>query len=212
MSKPLLIPFIIVAFLFCSMTGHCEEATSEANSTEANSTEANSTEANSTEANFRKSLTSIPIQSLEIFPASFELKGRRAEQQLVTTGTASSKNVYDVTHQVQYTSSDKKVVRIESGRVIATGNGNAEITATYPGNLTATSQVRVTLFDQPMPVSFHLETLAALTKAGCNSGACHGSPSGKGGFRLSLRAYDSALDVVTLRTGSIWSQSQSSAT
>lgn len=30
-------------------------------------------------------------------------------------------------------------------------------------------------------------------------GACHGSPSGKGGFRLSLRGYDSTVDLVTLR-------------
>ena len=35
-------------------------------------------------------------------------------------------------------------------------------------------------------------------KQGCNSGACHGSPSGKGGFRLSLRAFDPALDKLTL--------------
>ncbi|MFO0919000.1 MAG: DUF1549 domain-containing protein [Planctomycetaceae bacterium] len=40
----------------------------------------------------------------------------------------------------------------------------------------------------------------ALTKTGCNMGACHGSPSGKGGFRLSLRAYDPELDIMTLRT------------
>jgi hypothetical protein len=37
-----------------------------------------------------------------------------------------------------------------------------------------------------------------LLLAGCNQGACHGSPSGKGGFRLSLRAYDPALDIETL--------------
>jgi hypothetical protein len=30
--------------------------------------------------------------------------------------------------------------------------------------------------------------------------ACHGSPSGKGGFRLSLRAYDPDLDAMTLRS------------
>ncbi len=30
-------------------------------------------------------------------------------------------------------------------------------------------------------------------------GACHGSPSGKGGFRLSLRGYDPNVDLVTLR-------------
>ena len=31
-------------------------------------------------------------------------------------------------------------------------------------------------------------------------GACHGSPSGKAGFRLSLRGFDPPLDVLTLRT------------
>jgi hypothetical protein len=33
---------------------------------------------------------------------------------------------------------------------------------------------------------------------GCNMGACHGTPSGKNGFRLSLRGFDPALDYVQL--------------
>ena len=33
-----------------------------------------------------------------------------------------------------------------------------------------------------------------LSKAGCNSGGCHGALAGKGGFRLSLNAYDPATD------------------
>lgn len=33
-----------------------------------------------------------------------------------------------------------------------------------------------------------------LTRAGCNGGACHGALAGKGGFRLSLRGYDSQAD------------------
>jgi hypothetical protein len=37
-----------------------------------------------------------------------------------------------------------------------------------------------------------------LTRAGCNAGACHGTPTGKNGFRLSLRGYDPALDAFTL--------------
>jgi hypothetical protein len=52
----------------------------------------------------------------------------------------------------------------------------------------------------PSPVSFKYQTLAALNKAGCNAGACHGSPSGKAGFRLSLRGFDPPLDILTLRT------------
>ena len=43
-------------------------------------------------------------------------------------------------------------------------------------------------------VDFESEVIPTLTRLGCNSGACHGTPSGKNGFRLSLRGYDSSLD------------------
>ncbi len=52
--------------------------------------------------------------------------------------------------------------------------------------------------DKSAPVSFRHEVEPILTRAGCNAGACHGTPSGKNGFRLSLRGYDPALDIVSL--------------
>jgi hypothetical protein len=48
------------------------------------------------------------------------------------------------------------------------------------------------------PVSFRTDVIAALSRAGCNSGNCHGSPQGKNGFRLSLRGFDPDLDFNTL--------------
>jgi len=47
-------------------------------------------------------------------------------------------------------------------------------------------------------VSFRHDVLPTLTKLGCNSGTCHGTPTGKAGFRLSLRGFDPALDRDTL--------------
>lgn len=47
-------------------------------------------------------------------------------------------------------------------------------------------------------VSFRVDVIAALSHAGCNSGACHGSPQGKNGFRLSLRGQDPDLDFASL--------------
>jgi hypothetical protein len=44
------------------------------------------------------------------------------------------------------------------------------------------------------PVSFTRDVEAILTKAGCNSGACHGAQHGRGGFRLSLFAFDPLFD------------------
>ncbi|MDB5312047.1 MAG: hypothetical protein JWO38_6249 [Gemmataceae bacterium] len=48
------------------------------------------------------------------------------------------------------------------------------------------------------PVEFRRDVIAALSRAGCNQGACHGSPQGKNGFRLSLRGGDPDLDFLTL--------------
>ena len=48
------------------------------------------------------------------------------------------------------------------------------------------------------PRSFRHDVLPVLSKAGCNSGGCHGALAGKGGFRLSLNAYDPATDYYNI--------------
>jgi hypothetical protein len=51
---------------------------------------------------------------------------------------------------------------------------------------------------QPTHWSFRNDVQPVLTKAGCNSGACHGAAAGKNGFHLSLRGYDDEGDYWTL--------------
>lgn len=51
---------------------------------------------------------------------------------------------------------------------------------------------------ETQPIDFRTEVIPALSRAGCSQGACHGSPQGKNGFRLSLRGFDPSLDIVTL--------------
>ena len=46
--------------------------------------------------------------------------------------------------------------------------------------------------------SFRNHVIPVLTKAGCNSGACHGAAAGKNGFALTLRGYDPDADYDTL--------------
>lgn len=46
--------------------------------------------------------------------------------------------------------------------------------------------------------SFRNDVQPVLTRAGCNSGACHGAAAGKNGFHLSLRGYDDQGDYLTL--------------
>jgi hypothetical protein len=48
------------------------------------------------------------------------------------------------------------------------------------------------------PVSFRNDVMAVLSRAGCNSGACHGNLNGKGGFKLSLRGENPDADFAAL--------------
>jgi hypothetical protein len=50
--------------------------------------------------------------------------------------------------------------------------------------------VAVAQSEEQPPIEYRNEVLQVLTKAGCNTGSCHGSASGKDGFRLSLFGYD----------------------
>lgn len=137
--------------------------------------------------------------SISIVPESFTLNGKRARQQLAVTGSYANSEIRDLSGAVEFVSNAPQVVRIEGGIAFPVANGVADVIAVVAGKAAKVS-VTVKGMELPDPVSFKNETLAALTKAGCNMGACHGSPSGKGGFRLSLRAYDPVLDIMTLRS------------
>lgn len=134
---------------------------------------------------------------LTIEPERVVLDGRRAEARLIATGYQSDA-VQDLTRQVRWTTSDPTVAIVHpDGRIEPRGDGQAELSA-RAGSSEAKATVQVRNARTTRPVGFVHEVLPALTKAGCNAGACHGTPTGKNGFRLSLRGFDPALDFVTL--------------
>ncbi|MBS0262430.1 MAG: DUF1549 domain-containing protein, partial [Planctomycetes bacterium] len=137
--------------------------------------------------------------NISLVPEKIDLKGKRTRQQVIVTGHYANGELRDLTPAAEFVSTNPAVIRIQRGVVYPLANGTAELVAKISGK-EARIPVAVSQTEQPAPVSFKNSTLAALTKAGCNLGACHGSPSGKGGFRLSLRAYDPTLDIVTLRS------------
>lgn len=137
--------------------------------------------------------------AISVMPAQFELIGGRSRQLLVTTGAFANNEVRDLTAGAELVSTAPAVARVENGVVYPVADGSAEIIV-RAGGKECKATVAVKGMQLPAPVSFKNSTIAALSKAGCNMGACHGSPSGKAGFRLSLRGYDPALDIMTLRS------------
>ena len=136
-------------------------------------------------------------QRIEVYPSTIKLGGPRQHGQLVVTGYYASGQVQDLTRAAKFAPADPSVVEVSGSVVRPKQDGKTEITVAVGGQ-TAKTTIEVTGQGTAEPVSFGYGLLAALSKQGCNSGACHGSPSGKGGFRLSLRAFDSELDKLTL--------------
>jgi hypothetical protein len=126
---------------------------------------------------------------LSILPSRSTLTGRRATAQLVATERGADGSVQDQTRLVEWASTNPSVASVTpKGRVIPKANGTVTIVA-HKGSLEASTTVTVQAMEKPAPVSFRQDVIPSFSQAGCNTGACHGTPTGKGGFRLSLRGY-----------------------
>jgi hypothetical protein len=136
--------------------------------------------------------------TISVRPAEIVLHGRRDTQRIQVTGLHGSLLESDLTALAAFESLDPAVASVTAdGLVIPRGPGRATLVIRYAGHEQRAS-VRVECFAAEPPIDFRTEVIAALGRGGCNQGACHGSPQGKGGFRLSLRGFDPERDYVTL--------------
>jgi hypothetical protein len=134
---------------------------------------------------------------IEVFPTAVKLEGPRREMHLIVTGHYADGGTQDLSSVAEVVSQNPAVATVDRAIVHPAANGSTQVTVKVGGHEVAVP-VEISKQEVPATVSFQYGTLAVLSKQGCNMGACHGSPSGKGGFRLSLRAYDPALDIETL--------------
>jgi hypothetical protein len=141
--------------------------------------------------------------ALVVEPAVLRLSGSRAGQQLVVTGRYGDGTERDLTPFCAISAEPAGVVQIDFCGFVEPLRDGAAILVVRAGPLTVSAPVFVEDVGQPIPVSFRHELVAALNVAGCNQGACHGIPSGRGGFRLSLRGHDPAADFIELTRGAL---------
>jgi hypothetical protein len=137
------------------------------------------------------------IERLEVYPGQVELCAIGQRFRILASVIDKAGRSIDATQAVQFASSDDGVVSVQNGQLVAVAPGAIDVQVSVAGQF-ATVHVVVS-GNEPMPVSLRNEVIPILSRQGCSAGACHGSPQGKGGFRLSLRGFDLALDESTLR-------------
>jgi hypothetical protein len=150
-----------------------------------------------TDAQTRAKIVGQP-KALVVEPAQIVLDGSRGMVQPVISGRYADGSLRDLTHFCELTVDDDSVVGLDGDRFLrAKKNGKTSLVVRAGGE-TVRIPVVVKGFDATAPVSFRHEVIAAMNVGGCNSGACHGTPSGKNGFKLSLRGNEPAADYLQL--------------
>ncbi|MCP4811773.1 MAG: hypothetical protein GY888_04630, partial [Planctomycetaceae bacterium] len=124
------------------------------------------------------SLQAAPV----VFPKQVTLVGPESSQQLVVTADLKQKQSVDLTRTVVYRSSDPAIVTVSGrGLVQPVAEGNTTIVVVGESG-ERMIPVTVQAMRSPPPVSFRQQIQPVLTKAGCNSGGCHGKAEGQNGF------------------------------
>lgn len=131
-------------------------------------------------------------------PSKIKLVGRGMGQRFLVFAQYGDGRVRDVTSQAKVTTAGSGTVRLEGSKVVTATDGDVTLTANVGGQK---GQMAITVEQAEVTPewSFANEIVPIFTKAGCNTGGCHGSPSGRGTFRLSLFGYepDYDFDMVT---------------
>ena len=136
---------------------------------------------------------------IKILPSEMILHGSEGRQRMSVVTINDDRISASLSGEdVQIESSDPSVVRVKRGVAVAVGDGSATLIARGPNGAQASASVRVVGTETEHQWSFRNDVQSVFSKIGCNSGACHGALAGKGGFRLSLRGYNSEADFQTI--------------
>jgi hypothetical protein len=136
--------------------------------------------------------------AVEVFPPSVTLTGARDSRQVVVTGKYTDGTVRDLSGVATAKVEPADVADLQDGLFLRPKKNGSATLVIAAGGKEVRIPVTVAGTDQPSPVSFRRDVIAAMNVGGCNAGACHGTPSGKNGFKLSLRGFDPAADYLQL--------------
>jgi hypothetical protein len=137
-------------------------------------------------------------EEVRLLPASLVLDGQAARHRIIVErfdGDTATGLI-----QAELKSDDQSIVRIEGNLAVAVGDGETTVRAIAGEREIATAKITVTNTTERFQWTFRNHVQSVLAKQGCNGGACHGALAGKGGFRLSLRGYDTARDHFNITT------------
>ncbi len=134
---------------------------------------------------------------IQILPHAIVISNPREVRRVLVSIRQRDGTSLDLTSEAKLTAAGDAVRVDEAGLIHPEKDGHASVEVIVDGK-SALVDVTVRGLSESHPVGFVRDVMPILSKAGCNSGPCHGGAKGKNGFKLSLRGYDPAFDYAAL--------------
>ena len=137
------------------------------------------------------------ITGLAVYPPDVNLNTRLDYQRFLVIASRDDGVTMDVTKEAAVKLGDDRFARLDGRTLYPVADGATTLEVEYQGHRAAVPVI-VKDATADRPVSFHLDVMPVLMRAGCNVGSCHGAARGKDGFRLSLFGFDPKTDYYRL--------------
>jgi hypothetical protein len=142
--------------------------------------------------------SSTVVGEIMVSPTRVALDGPETSQQLLVTSIEHPGRRRDRTREAHFESTNPAIAIVDAeGFVQPLSEGTTEIVVLHRADA-ARVTVQVTGVVNPRPIVFGQEVVPILTKAGCNSGGCHGKAEGQNGFKLSVFGSNPSADFDAL--------------
>ena len=139
----------------------------------------------------------VKVTELQCYPQDIKLNSAKARQEIVIEAVYADGVTQDVTARTKFSMGNPQLADIINGVVSPKADGETELRVTFGGR-SQVIPVSVSSANVEPTVSFKLDVMPVFAKAGCNTGACHGTSRGKDGFHLSLFGFDPDGDYYRL--------------
>jgi len=142
-----------------------------------------------THARYERAMGRKEVVDLKVYPPDVNLDAEQDQQSFIAIAIFGDDSTLDVTSHATVTFPGEAVATVSGNVFKPAHDGEGEAVVAF-GAHERTLPVKVANSGRERPVSFQLDVMPVLTKAGCNTGGCHGASRGKDGFMLSLFGYD----------------------
>ena len=139
----------------------------------------------------------LEIKELIVYPNKINLSHKGEEKHILVQGLMSDGSMVDLTHTAKRSFKPSGLISEKNGLLKPIKDGQTQLTFSAMGK-SVVLPVESKGSSAGRKLSFIQDIVPALTRAGCNTGGCHGSSRGQDGFRLSLFGYDPDGDYFSI--------------